>query len=254
MTARHGGHGHESADLADKVAFDTGTGELTRLGAQWEMGGKSVTVTPCDAEGRTYTPAGAGKTEPKEPEDGQLFLKSDSNEAYDSNAVLLRYSAKNKKWVEVLLSAVKIRCPGIGGVIREGDTVTISGMPDTVSNAVAKGLNGEVMIQTMDGDEMVAVLTRAEDSNRYYGSWTMTETSVTWKSADGTVTENDAAAAPVKVERRVPGTGLCDGTGKPGVGMQPEGKHHLRLCSGRPDQLVQLSGHCSGQLCRERRQ
>ncbi len=32
----------------------------------------------------------------------------------------------------------------------------------------------------------------------------MTETSVTWKSADGTVTENDAAAAPVKVERRVP--------------------------------------------------
>ena len=82
----------------DKVAFDTGTGELTRLGAQWEMGGKSVTVTPCDAEGRTYTPAGAGKTEPKEPEDGQLFLKSDSNEAYDSNAVLLRYSAKNKKW------------------------------------------------------------------------------------------------------------------------------------------------------------
>lgn len=71
-----------------------------------------MTVTPCDAEGRTYTPAGAGKTEPKEPEDGQLFLKSDSNEAYDSNAVLLRYSAKNKKWVEVLLSAVKIRCPG----------------------------------------------------------------------------------------------------------------------------------------------
>ena len=42
-----------------------------------------------------------------------------------------------------------------------GDTVTISGMPDTVCNAVAKGLNGEVMIQTMDGDEMVAVLTRA---------------------------------------------------------------------------------------------
>ena len=59
----------------DKVAFDTGTGELTRLGAQWEMGGKSVTVTPCDAEGRTYTPAGAGKTEPKEPEDGQLFFE-----------------------------------------------------------------------------------------------------------------------------------------------------------------------------------
>ena len=188
----------------DKVAFDTGTGELTRLGAQWEMGGKSVTVTPCDAEGRIYTPAGAGKTEPKEPEDGQLFLKSDSDEAYDSNAVLMRYSAKNKKWVEVLLSAVKIRCPGIGGVIREGDTVTISGMPDAVCNAVAKGLNGEVMVQTMDGDEMVAVLTRAEDSDRYYGSWTVTETSVTWKSADGTVTENDAAAAPVKVERRVP--------------------------------------------------
>lgn len=188
----------------DRVAFDTETGKLEPLFAQWDIGDKSVTVTPCDADGKTYAPAGTGSTEPEEPTDGQLFLKSDSTEPYGSDAVLLRYSAKNEKWVEVVLSAVKIRCPGIGGVIHEGDTVTLSGMPDAVCAAVAKGLAGEVTVQAMDGDEMVAVLTKAEESSRYYGSWTVTAAGMSWKSADGAVTENEATTAPVKVERRVP--------------------------------------------------
>ena len=38
------------------------------------------------------------------------------------------------------------------------------------------------------------------------------------------------------------------------MGLQQEGKHHLRLPPGRPHQLVQLPGHCSGQLRRERGQ
>ena len=33
--------------------------------------------------------------------------------------------------------------------------------------------------------------------------------------------------------------------------MQPEGKQHLCLRPGRPHQLVQLPGHCFGQLCGE---
>ncbi len=44
----------------DKKAFDTETGELTDLAAAWELGGGQMTVTPCDGEGRTYTPDGVG--------------------------------------------------------------------------------------------------------------------------------------------------------------------------------------------------
>lgn len=42
----------------DKKAFDTVSGELTDLAAAWTLGGGTMTVTPCDGEGRTYTPDG----------------------------------------------------------------------------------------------------------------------------------------------------------------------------------------------------
>ena len=41
---------------------------------------------------------------------------------------------------------------------------------------------------------------------------------------------------------------------QPGVGLQQQGKRHLRLPPGRPHQLVQLPGHRGGQLCRHRGQ
>lgn len=55
----------------DKKAFDTETGELSELGAVWEIGEAGMTVTPCDTEGKTYTPGSVGETEPEAPEDGQ---------------------------------------------------------------------------------------------------------------------------------------------------------------------------------------
>lgn len=80
---------------------------------------------------------------------------------------------------------------------------------DTVSGeltdlAAAWTLSGEVSISTLDGDDVITTLAVPEDSTRYYGSWTVTATGTSWRSADGKVTENEAAAAPVKLERRVP--------------------------------------------------
>lgn len=188
----------------DKKAFDTVSGELTDLAAAWTLSGGTMTVTPCDGEGRTYAPDGVGTTEPESPADGQLFLKGDAESPYGAGSVLLKYSAKNKKWSEILLTSLRLHCPGLGSVLKEGDTVTVSGMPGTVCSAAAAGLNGEVSISTLDGDDVITTLAVPEDSTRYYGSWTVTATGTSWRSADGKVTENEAAAAPVKLERRVP--------------------------------------------------
>ena len=188
----------------DKKAFDIETGELTDLAAAWELGGGQMTVTPCDGEGKTYTPDSVGTEEPESPADGQLFLKGEAEEPYGAASVLMKYSAKNKKWTEILLQDVRIHCPGLGSVMKEGDTVTVSGMPQEVCDALAAGLDGEVSIGTLDGDDVIATLTPQQESSRYYGSWTVTATSATWQSADGKVSENKAVNAPVKLERRVP--------------------------------------------------
>ena len=71
----------------DKKAFDTVSGELTDLAAAWTLSGGTMTVTPCDGEGRTYTPDGVGTTEPESPADGQLFLKGDAESPYGAGSL-----------------------------------------------------------------------------------------------------------------------------------------------------------------------
>ena len=188
----------------DKKAFDTETGELSELGAVWEIGEAGMTVTPCDTEGKTYTPGSVGETEPEAPEDGQLFLKGDPETPYGMDSVLLKYSTKNKKWQEIMLQSLRIHCPGLGAAMKENDTVTLSGVPQRVCDALAKGLNGEISIGTLDGDDVITALALPEKSDRYYGSWTVLRSGTAWQSLDGKVTENEAADAPVKAERRVP--------------------------------------------------
>lgn len=188
----------------DKKAFDTETGELSELGAVWEIGEAGMTVTPCDTEGKTYTPGSVGETEPEAPEDGQLFLKGDPETPYGMDSVLLKYSTKNKKWQEIMLQSLRIHCPGLGAAMKENDTVTLSGVPQRVCDALAKGLNGEISISTLDGDDIITALTLPEKSDRYYGSWTVLRSGTAWQSLDGKATENEAADAPVKAERRVP--------------------------------------------------
>ena len=188
----------------DKKAFDTETGELSELGAVWEIGEAGMTVTPCDTEGKTYTPGSVGETEPEAPEDGQLFLKGDPETPYGMDSVLLKYSTKNKKWQEIMLQSLRIHCPGLGAAMKENDTVTLSGVPQRVCDALAKELNGEISISTLDGDDIITALALPKKSDRYYGSWTVLRSGTAWQSLDGKVTENEAADAPVKAERRVP--------------------------------------------------
>lgn len=188
----------------DKKAFDTETGELSELGAVWEIGKAGMTVTPCDTEGKTYTPGSVGETEPEAPEDGQLFLKGDPETPYGMDSVLLKYSTKNKKWQEIMLQSLRIHCPGLGAAMKENDTVTLSGVPQRVCDALAKGLNGEISISTLDGDDIITALALPKKSDRYYGSWTVLRSGTAWQSLDGKATENEAADAPVKAERRVP--------------------------------------------------
>lgn len=188
----------------DKKAFDTETGELSELGAVWEIGEAGMTVTPCDTEGKTYTPGSVGETEPEAPEDGQLFLKGDPETPYGMDSVLLKYSTKNKKWQEIMLQSLRIHCPGLGAAMKENDTVTLSGVPQRVCDALAKGLNGEISISALDGDDIITASALPKKSDQYYGSWTVLRSGTAWQSLDGKVTENEAADAPVKAERRVP--------------------------------------------------
>lgn len=188
----------------DKLAFDTETGQLETLGAKWELGDRKMTVCPCDTEGKMYEVAGAGDTEPESPEDGQLFLKGEAGNLYDYESVLEKWSAKSGKWVQVLVNTVRMTCPGIGGLLKEGDTVTLTGMPQAVCDALAADLNGEIVVQALEGDDLVASLTPAQDSSRYYGSWTVTATGTSWRSLDGARTENEGLAVSITLERRVP--------------------------------------------------
>lgn len=188
----------------DKLAFDTETGQLEPLGAKWELGDRKMTVCPCDTEGKMYEVAGAGDTEPESPEDGQLFLKGEAGNLYDYESVLEKWSAKSGKWVQVLVNTVRMTCPGIGSLLKEGDTVTLTGMPQAVCDALAADLNGEIVVQALEGDDLVASLTPAQDSSRYYGSWTVTATGTSWRSLDGARTENEGLAVSITLERRVP--------------------------------------------------
>ena len=198
------GMGTKILIFPDKLAFDTADGSLQPLGAKWEIGSESMTVCPCDTAGNTYTPAGTGSTEPANPADGQVFLKGSTGAPYDYSAVLEKYSAKNGKWAQVVLNTLRITCPGIGALVKEGDTLTLSGMPQAVCDALAGDLNGELVVQTLDGDSIVAALTPAQESGRYYGSWTVTAGGMTWKSLDGKNSQYTPVTAPVVLERRVP--------------------------------------------------
>ncbi len=201
----------------DKLAFDTTTGKLEALEARWEalteMGYRIVKVTPCDAEGATYTldAANVGETEPEEPEDEQLFLKNENEAYFGSDAVLERYNAVRKKWEEVLLDHVRVECPNSAGLFREGDTVTLAGLPEHVREYVGKFLDGDVVVQAVDGNALILTAQKPESSNYYYGTWTVTPLGSTWTDAAGRQESYPLTPAPVAypggkvtVSRRVP--------------------------------------------------
>ena len=67
------GMGTEVLIWPDKKAFDTVSGELTDLAAVWTLSGGTMTVTPCDGEGRTYMPDGGARPSRRARQTGSCF-------------------------------------------------------------------------------------------------------------------------------------------------------------------------------------
>ena len=193
----------------DKKCFDTETGELSELGAVWALGESAVYVCPCDAEGSTYDGVATGTAEPRNPRDGQLFLKiGESGKAYASDSVLEKYSGKAGKWVQILLEYVKLTAQELKGVIRAGDTVTIQGVPEQLQQALGKMNGDRVMLAAPDTAAepfaLVMAMERTGVTERFYGSWVLRRGQCTWRSEDMLRTENESTGESLMMERRVP--------------------------------------------------
>ena len=185
----------------DKAAFDTKTGSLTPLGAGWESAG-TVTLTPCDAAGRTYTATGHAAKEPDNPTDGQVFLKViNSQVPYSSESVLEVYNETLGSWSAVELNYCKIEATGIGKDFAVWDTVTISGIGAN-EDGYWKELTGDRVVYAQ-GDDFVQV--KAEPGGDYfYGTLTKEGDCLRWRSIDGKGSGLEGSLELFRVERRVP--------------------------------------------------
>ena len=185
----------------DKAAFDTKTGSLTPLGAGWESTG-TVTLTPCDAAGRTYTATGHAAKEPDNPTDGQVFLKViNSQVPYSSESVLEVYNETLGSWSAVELNYCKIEATGIGKDFAVWDTVTISGIGAN-EDGYWKELTGDRVVYAQ-GDDFVQV--KAEPGGDYfYGTLTKEGDRLRWRSIDGKGSGLEGSLELFRVERRVP--------------------------------------------------
>ncbi len=185
----------------DKAAFDTKTGSLTPLGAGWESTG-TVTLTPCDAAGRTYTATGHAAKEPDNPTDGQVFLKViNSLVPYSSESVLEVYNETLGSWSAVELNYCKIEATGIGKDFAVWDTVTISGIGAN-EDGYWKELTGDRVVYAQ-GDDFVQV--KAEPGGDYfYGTLTKEGDRLSWRSIDGKGSGLEGSLELFRVERRVP--------------------------------------------------
>lgn len=103
-----------------KYASTLDGADFGSLEARFE--GNGAVLTPCTLEGADRIPAHVQSAEPKEPENGTLWLDTAS-----SPAVLKEWSAASNLWVAVETPYVRIDAPGIGLCFRQYDGVTLSG-------------------------------------------------------------------------------------------------------------------------------
>ena len=137
------GIGTQVLIFPDKKTFDTADGTLKPLGASWGGGGASIEMTPCDAEGNTYTVQSWGLAEPESPEDGEVFLKVVSQSSpWNADGVLEVYSSSLERWTSVTLDYCRINAEGIGKNFAVWDTVTVEGTAASAAG-VCDDLDGE---------------------------------------------------------------------------------------------------------------
>ena len=99
--------------------YDFAAKKEGRIGASFSKDRFSVTM--CTAEGDDYAIADvASDTEPKEPENGDLWIDTGSEPH-----ALKKYASATGRWVTVPTSYLKIAADGIGEFFNEGDGVRI---------------------------------------------------------------------------------------------------------------------------------
>ena len=188
----------------DKMSFDTAAGTLSALGSSWQQGGRSLTVTPCDAAGVVYTPNKFGATEPESPKNGDVWLKQAEDAPWSYRDALKLYSTAGG-WQNILLNYCRVTCEGLGKAFKAGDTVTLTGIPGVVKNAYSADFGGDVVVDDVAGDSVILSIAPDIESVLYYGTCAVTGQSVVWTAMDGKTTQTfDGPFPDVTAQRRVP--------------------------------------------------
>lgn len=191
----------------DKKIFDTATGAMKDIEAEWE--GTDVTFELCDAEGTTYTiPAGSIGTElPKSGlSDGQLYLLAKSaDNLYAGSSTLQQYSVSLESWSEILLDYCKIVCEGIGTRFEQWDTVTLSGVAQVIRDNIGSDLDEDKIIYAKDADSVVVPISGWEKATHHWAKYVQNESGVQRTTPDG---KTEAVSAekqdPIKLARTAP--------------------------------------------------
>ena len=103
-----------------KYASTIENGDFGSLEATFDA--EKPTLTPCTLEGADRIPDYVQPSEPKEPENGCLWLDTAA-----SPAVLKEWSAASNLWAAVQTAYVRISAPGIGKDFRQYDGIAVSG-------------------------------------------------------------------------------------------------------------------------------
>lgn len=129
----------------DGVRYNTADGTVDAIGQKNVTDG-TVNFTLCEADGTAYSDYTVSETEPEDTTKYWLCTGSDSH-------CLKKYSAATKLWNTIPTTYVMISAAGIGRNLAEGDTVTVSGVLDSVG----ADLNGEMLLQQAADDAVVVV-------------------------------------------------------------------------------------------------
>ena len=185
----------------DKMAFDTADGTLKPLGAAWTSS-ESVEMTPCDAEGKTYTVSRWGLEEPEDPADGEVFLKVKAESSpWNADGVLEVYSSSLERWTGVTLDYCKISATGIGADFAVWDTVTVEGTAAAAAG-LCEDLDGEKVLYDAGEDWLMVRITPGGE--HFYGRILQTGTEASWSSLDGKSNLSYSSDKPLRCTRRVP--------------------------------------------------